>query len=61
MVDAGAPVRQQTAGRWSSTRLTNIHSRGGLAPSPWIFDGLSTVTGRPLSSSTCSAATLFAP
>lgn len=30
-------------------------------PWPWIFDGRSTVTGNPLSSSTCSAATLFAP
>src|SRR3954470_20262114 len=31
------------------------------APSPCTFDGRSTVTGRPLSSRTCSAATLFAP
>ena len=49
------------AGRRSRTRLTKIHSRGGRAPSPWIFDGRSIDTGRPLSSSTRSAATLLGP
>ncbi len=49
-----------STGRPSSTRFTNIHSRGCRDPGPWILEGRSTVTGAPLSSSTCSAATLFA-
>jgi hypothetical protein len=32
-----------------------------VAPSPWTFDALITVTGAPLSSSVISAATLHAP
>ena len=52
---------RNTAGRRSSTRLTKIHSRGCRVQGPWIFEGRSTVTGLPLSSSTCSAATLFPP
>ncbi len=52
---------RKTAGRPSSTRFTKTHSRGERDPGPWILDGLSTVTGTPLSSRTCSAATLFAP
>ena len=51
---------RRTTGRPSSTRLTNPHSRGCRVPGPWILDGRSTLTGRLLSSS-CSAATLFAP
>ena len=61
VVDACAAVREDHAGRRSSTRLTNIHSRGLAAPRPWIFDGRRIETGSPLSSMTCSAATLFAP
>ena len=49
---------RNSTGRRSSTRLTNTHSRGCRDPGPWILDGRSTVTGTPLSSSTCSAATL---
>jgi asparagine N-glycosylation enzyme membrane subunit Stt3 len=42
-------------------RLSQTHSRGRRAPAPWTMGGRSTVTGRPLSSSIRSAATLFAP
>ncbi len=52
---------RSTAGRRSRTRLTNIHSRGRGEAGPCTLDGRSTVTGRPLSSRTCSAATLLAP
>ena len=55
VVHARASMGEEDHGAPSRTRLTKTHSRGERDPGPWILDGLSTVTGQPLSSRTCSA------
>lgn len=61
MVGAPAAAGQQHHQASVESTLDEVPRAGGSRAAPRIFDRRSTVTGSPLSSSTCSAATLFGP